>query len=466
MAGVLLIAPILLAACGNSSAFVDGVPRGLHTWPSIVLFRVSCPKPGQCVAVGDRQSGSTHQAIVVEQRGGIWSKPIPVSPPLNALGDPLELLSCTGGGNCIAIGGGGPLLLVARNHGRWSGNHVLSVVKAPAALKGQATACSPSGPCWSLAFASAAHPVSFAIGETAGRWLPAVRLGDTASRIRGRRPWAFASDISCFSATSCTVAGEMQSVSKTQAEHPFVQTEVGGQWGPPQSTPSATSTGPGVSFQLFALIGNPGALSCTSKGTCLLGGYEQRQAAYVGAVEQEANGRWKPPVSGIGVAAPSLQSQVYQVSCHSALFCAASGVSELPGNRTALFVQMEVDGRWRRPAFIPTGITWGSFNDVIPKVTICSTASTCDVVGEIVTTDHRYLSFEATYAGSRWHHSVISLGGQHDQTAITGMSCDVIRCWGVGTISKKNGATVAFDFTQVSSANLSGSTLAIPAAAQ
>ena len=301
----------------------------------------------------------------------------------------------------------------------------------------EATACAQGGLCWSLLFALAGHDprrvVSYAVGEENGEWLRPYQLGVPTIPSHGSPALSvIPEEISCWSASACTVAGWAVRLSKGYAGGPFVQTETNGRWHRP-----AFDIGIGTPFHV--VLAHPGTFACTPDGACLLGGFAGSNPREIGAVLQEVAGRWGAPVRGIGAAAPYLHSVVYKVSCHTPALCVATGASELPDHHEAFFAQIELGGHWRRPLFVEAGEDWGQ-TAAFPTAAACPTATSCDVLSETVTLNHRYLSIEARFNGMKWHYSIVSLGSRHGQTELTGMSCAGSSCWVAGTVYDEDGA--------------------------
>lgn len=411
---VSLLIPII-SGCNSAPMTITAV-RG-ESWPSIELFQISCPAVGGCVAVGNDRAGAN---IVVEQRGRHWGSPVAFGP--KPADNQIQAVSCSQPGACIASSSTEPLLLISQSSGRWGNAHRVSI-PGSAFASASASECSPNGPCWSIVQADG----SYALGENEGHWLHPFRLGERM--LNGDRQVLpiVVTAISCWTASSCTVAGEWPSARPV----PFVQTESAGRWRHATLVPGTGSIG-GFS---------PNALTCTARGTCLLGGYAGNpRATTVGAVEQEVSGRWRVPTIGIGATATPRRSYVYKVSCHSLNLCVAAGIS-FPKDAESIFSQAEVGGHWLEPLLIETGAKLS--HPFYPLIaTSCPTVSRCDVVGDITTTDHRQRSFEASYTASGWRYKIINLGNSRDQTEVSGMSCVKGRCWVAVDVFTESGVPI------------------------
>jgi hypothetical protein len=272
-------------------------------------------------------------------------------------------------------------------------------------------------------------------------------LGGPSPHIQGRAVFGeYISSMSCWSRSACTVAVVATDLHSLAA---LIQTEMHGTWGAPSEVPSSV-TRPGTFFQL-PLFARGTELTCTSRGVCLLGGYEAHRSAqdWSGAVEQESGGRWEPPVRGLGIAGRYVASQVTSVACHTSGICVAAGESYLAKGRSgAPFAQVEVKGRWMRPFIMKS---FARRNEIVFVTgSACPTLSTCDLVGELTTgTTGWNPSFVATYSSSKWRDSAITIDGDQSEVGLTGLSCSSqSACWVSGTVGGDSStqAGVVFPF--------------------
>lgn len=432
---------ILTAGAAVESAVTGGttgglILRGVTTSPA-TLWDVTCPRANSCIAVGERGLGNRNQAIFIEQRNGVWSGQIPLGPSVTTGYGGLASIACSGVNSCMTSEPEtGSLSLISPFDGRPFGGHAVFPPISVQVDLGQ-TACSPGGFCWTLVSRSippskhrAARIWDYVVGEHDGHWLAPYPVGGPHLRIGGERPTLLLSrDLSCWSPTSCTVAAFAGSGTKVAT---IVQTEVNGSWGSttvvPGSvySPGSTSTAP--YFRISVLPAGPG-LACSSSGMCVLGGEVTTNSTNLqtGAIVQEVDGRWLPPITGIGVAAPYLHSVVTSVACHDSALCVAEGISGLPNGDEIPFVQAEVHGRWQAPVLMADlGRTavglWMNGSG-------CPTASTCDVFGSLSGGSGWNPAYVATYVDGTWRYSLLTIHGSTLDLQVTGMSCGWKTCW-------------------------------------
>ena len=426
----------MLGPASSESLATANEPGGLTTFPNFDLQGLTCPAKGQCVAVGDREVGTEVQAAVVEQRGDTWGRPILVGPSPSATTTGLRLISCATSSSCIAsTGDAETAFLVSESHGRWSGNHVLSL--NPRWEDPLATACSSDGQCWLIVVEGGMRVdggigTTYAVGERDGRWLAPFRLGGPDFQpVSHRNSGVLGASISCASASSCTVVG-VQRLRGDPAS--FAQTETDGRWG--RAVPAFKAiTGSSSPLRLTWVAEQP--FACTSSTSCLLASGRWP----IIDVDQEMAGRWLKRVSTVGHAGPYVDA-TFALACSSDALCMASGYSTNPGNRRLVaFAQADVNGHWLGPQLLR------GLGPSIPTIDgdQCPTSTTCDVVGIFATTrapaafedpattddSRRVLSFEATYAGSGWHYWIVSLSPR-DNTMVDGIACTASGCWVIG----------------------------------
>jgi hypothetical protein len=420
--------------------------HGLVTWPSVELVRISCPISGPCVALGDRQNGQISQAIFVVQQGRSWSAPVPFGPWVVGTQWTNASLSCSSRRLCIVGGVPDPLPVyaISPSQERWIGGHSVPL-SSDIPLRVSTEACSSAGSCWAILPQSAngvdgGHIWDYAVRDSGGQWSQPYRVGGAKLLVSGRPPLILSSSISCWSSSSCSVA-----VFAPNAPHLpsiFTQSETNGTWGTDSQAPSSTPHGK-VGFEFTGDLGGP--FACTSAGTCLIGGFLGTETSNpIGAVEQEVNGKWLPLIGDIGTSLKYPYSRVLTVACHAAALCVAAGESSSHSGTWVPFTQAEVRGHWTKPVFLKLPVA----NSALVLITgqSCPMASTCSLVGEVMSRNYTHHSFVVTYVRSRWHYSLASFNGETSNLGLMNLSCTGTICWVSGTFYNQNGAPTGVVF--------------------
>ena len=383
-------APVV-SAFGDGHATEVTSPAGTHVAPSTGLFATACTSAGNCVAGGNYQAGSQPvEPVVARQSHGRWSRGIRLSLPPNAAQQPYSVvngIACVSPGNCVAVGdyetGGVNSLqafIATESHGVWGrafAPRLPGNSSAPASAQLGAVACTHGGFCeavgsyqdssgndqimamarpvgggWRAATevaapaSAAANPDAFVTGiactgpgscvavgnysvssnrfaamgmtESRGTWHQAS--GIAAPRNAISSTFTGLSSISCQAAGSCLAVGEY-AVSATQSRAMSV-TETNGHF---SAATEITAVPPGASLRPSTyLLG----VSCTSPGTCLaVGGGRDRAGLSVGMYMTRSHGRWQAaflPPPRAGTDGHGL-SALYAVSCTGRDNCTAAG---------------------------------------------------------------------------------------------------------------------------------------------
>ncbi|MGO9759751.1 MAG: hypothetical protein ACLP1Q_00605 [Solirubrobacteraceae bacterium] len=292
------------------------------------LDSVTCTSPGNCVAAGSyTDTGSSSQAMVATETGGVWGQASELTLPSNAnttagaQNARLDSLTCTGPGSCVAVGyyavtgGGQQAMVVTETGGTWGQpsefalpTNALGVGPLyPAgaqcdgatclqAAKLDSVACASVGNCTavgefaddSIECVEEASPDScgvvheaMAATETNGAWQPTVSVGASNTRIA----LSELESVACTGPGSCAGVGQQAFVEAfmegaTYEDHPaMLAAETGGVWGhvsaatlPPgaapfQQPPSFTPTPGGPEGP--EEDANLDSLACSSPGDCV-----------------------------------------------------------------------------------------------------------------------------------------------------------------------------------------------------
>jgi hypothetical protein len=313
----------------------DGTWGSAHDVPGIDyegnsdVYSVTCPAPGDCVAVGRAASAAGVHGFVVDESNGTWGS-AQVIPGIQDL----STVSCAAVGDCAAGGGTDPAgqgSLVEEANGVWGASIAVPVPAGLTATYVESVSCPAPGSCAATGNASQG---GFVVDQTNGTWGTAQAVRGLVGLDVGGATYGFS--ISCAAPQECAAGGTYTGTGGRGHEQAFVVDEKSGTWGMAQEVAGLARVD-----QFAYLL----TLSCGAAGDCAAGGY------YAGAVGDdhgwvvnESGGTW-----GTGHVVPGLSAlnvkgfaSVSAVSCGPAGHCAATGsysgadlvsgfVSSLPG---------------------------------------------------------------------------------------------------------------------------------------
>jgi hypothetical protein len=330
---------------------------GSDTVTGSVIRAVSCPAAGDCAAVGEYDAAGTAHAFTLDEAGGTWGAPRPVTglaglAPGGSESSSLMSVSCAGPGDCTAGGdyldtvGAGYPFLASESGGTWGGaKPVPGFSSLPTTVAGgnpagsvtmvscpDATGCTAAG----VFTAGQASVGVFTADEASGTWGQAKPLNIPSA------PTMLDASIraGCGSAGSCVVIGDAavpaQPPLSGSTYESFVATEASsGNWGAGQAIPGLTpATG-----QVAALSCVPGG-DCTIVGTTLATGTPTPNRVF--AVTVGADGSIGPERQ----AGPAMDTapHVTGISCPQAGYCtvieAPSGAPQVLTEATAATVSL------------------------------------------------------------------------------------------------------------------------------
>lgn len=301
------------------------------------MSSISCGAAGSCVAGGDFSSKGS-RAFLVDERNGVWGKPVEVRGPATPNG--LGPISCAAPGSCAAGGwyGGGnrsDAFLVNETRGVWG--------KAVAVRGANVSALS----CASAGFCTAGGSFhgrrgnlrAFVVNEKHGVWGKPIEVPGLAAlnAVGG----AEVNSISCPTDDSCAAGGVYIEGSDGEPQRAFVVNETHGVWGRAVRVDS-----PAIAFNDPELS----TMSCATPDFCAAGGSYDDGYGQRAFVVSERDGVW-----GHAIRVPGRRGrggEVTSVSCDTAEFCAAIG--DFDG---VAFVANSVNGAWQKAVEVkgPTG---------------------------------------------------------------------------------------------------------------
>jgi IPT/TIG domain-containing protein len=242
------------------------LPAGASTTnPNANLSSISCPSATFCAAVGEYDDAAVHRVPLFETWNGTTWTATGLALPAPASDTPfMDTVACSGAGTCTAVG----------RYSETSKNHPLIATLA------------------------------------AGTWtFQTVPLPSGATE-------ALLSDVAC-PAAQCVAVGTVTPASGPP--RPLTETGSGSTWA--QQTPALPGDGAVTPSALLS------GVSCASATVCVaVGSYDTNVAETQGLIETLGSGTWTPStVTPPAGAADNPRAILWDVSCPSVVYCAASG---------------------------------------------------------------------------------------------------------------------------------------------
>jgi hypothetical protein len=419
-AAVAALAAGMLATAAAAGAAASGGwsgPRVLPGPPDSTgggsFIALSCASRSDCTAVGIYHVRSgRYRLFAVTERRGVWRKALSIAAPVtgrnvNLGGNPV--LSCASAGNCAAgdyywTSSQSGAFVVSEKHGTWG--KARKVRSAPTAIS-----CPEPGDC------TATLARGYLLNERRGTWRKAFPVPGLAA-LRHGQPTDFGV-ITCPSPGNCTAAGSYSDPAVTSRS--FVITKRNGIWG--SAHPVRSRQGAGLAIA---------ALSCTSAGNCVAGGYTYTLAGGQGAFAvAERHGTWGTAASLPGTL--KLGGGIGQLDCPAAGACSAAGLF-YAGQQVQPFVSTEQNGTWRSALTI-TGAGPGP-SPALDSLS-CRAAGNCVLAGAIAAPGGIQAATAAQVNG-RWGPARVLPGvrvlDRGKDSAIDAVSCPArSRCTAVGS---------------------------------
>jgi len=332
------------------------------------LDGVTCPSPGDCVAVGWAKN---HQRPLVETwNGAVWAVGGAAAP--TASYSELDAVSCSSATACVAVGqSGGEYLAESFDGSTWTIDgtpHVSSGTGSALASVG----CAPTADC--LAVGSWLTVRTGQQRPLADDWVP----GSTswASR-RPRSPFGATQSelaaVSCTSDTACLAVGGAGALAETWD---------GQQWRVAKAVYPRGATA--AAFD---------GVSCGAPGSCIAVGTEIVQGSSEPLIESWSTTGWQPMTPA------AVPGELFAVSCSSTVSCVAVGdqSSLQPGVGPSPFAESWDGTSW-------TALTApdpGAFGELLGVS--CTPTATCTAVGYTTTSDGNGSSpLAESWDGAAW----------------------------------------------------------------
>ncbi len=410
----------------NNAIAVPGL-AALNTGNYALVDTVSCSSGGNCAVVGSYDNGSGAQGFVVSQTNGVWGTALPV-PGLAALntGNNARAIavSCPSDGNC-AIGGfyrngsGFQGFVATQSNGTW-GTAIpvpgLAALNTGTNAYVKSMSCTSSGNCAiSGSYDSGSGYMGFVATQSNGTWGTAIPVPGLAALNVGNN--AYAESLSCVSNGNCLVGGYYNNGSGSQG---FVASQSNGTWGTAIPVPGLSGLNVGNNAHVTSV-------SCSSDGSCLVGGYYNNGSGSLGFVASQLNGTWSaaiavPGLSGLNV---GNNAQVTSVSCSSGGNCSIGGFYT-DGSGSQVFVATQTNGSWNSATTVPGLSTLNTGNGAIVNSLSCSSDGNC-ATGGYYTDGSGSHGFVATQSNGSWNSAIAvpglsALAGGNSAT-VNSVSC-------------------------------------------
>ncbi|MGD0198271.1 MAG: hypothetical protein ABSC56_10260 [Solirubrobacteraceae bacterium] len=374
----LVVAAVALGAGGAPAV------EAASTYGDTVLASVACTSPGNCVAVGHDEDSHQGQAMVASETNGAWGAAGQIRLPPGAatglsLGGQLNGVACTGAGSCVAVGAyqteaGPPELMVATETGGvWARAREL-LPALPRVVDEQATlnavTCTGPGDCIAVGGeTTSAGSQAIVVSETTGVW-------GSPSAVALPAPTSGLADLN---SVTCTSAGDCVAVGAFDDEHanyePIVVSQTGGVWG----TASEVELPDGANTATATQNAGFDSVACPSVGDCVAVGYysDTYSVATFGPSAGPANAMVAGENAGVWSQATQLSTAspatLKGVTCASTGNCVAVGSLGEPWDLTALSIG-ETDGVWEQAN--PLGTSQAGLDSVT-----CTSPGNCAAVG-------------------------------------------------------------------------------------
>jgi hypothetical protein len=338
-------------------------PTSTHIAPSTGLYATACTSPGFCVAGGDYQYATKPvEPVVATQYRGRWLRSTPLVLPPGAARQPyseVNGIACVTAGNCVAVGdyesGGSNSLqafIATQLRGTWRRAFMPRLpagAASPASAQLDAVTCASSGFCEAVGSYqdSSGNVQTMALTRLpTGAWRQAAEVASPPGAAGN--PDAFMTGVACTAPGSCVAVGNYSVSSSRFAAMGAIESR--GVWHRATQIFTPRNAIPST----FTAISS---ISCPANGACIgVGEYAVSAIQSRAMSVTESNGRFGRAVEITtlptgGSVHPSTYLQ--GVSCVSATSClAVGGGRNAAGHSVALDMTL-YKGHWRA-AFLPS----------------------------------------------------------------------------------------------------------------
>lgn len=380
------------------------------------LEATSCASAGNCVSVGwYTDSSNREQALLETESHGVWSAQ---KADLTALpgtwSNPyayLDSVSCPSPGNCVAVGqyddssGDQQGLIETESGGRWSASELdtsaLPSVFGDPSVELTSVSCPAAGRCIAVGqFSDAADRQQGLIASTSnGTWT--TRQADLSALSPFVNPEVQLLQVSCASPGNCAAGGDYLDSSGDQQA--LLETESGGIWtaGKPDLSRLSVAADPGAEID---------SVSCPVAGGCTaIGYYEDGSYTYGGLLVNQLHGAWRPateeqlPANAAGETASQGDLYLTSVSCASAGDCTAVGTYDSTSANDVEGQELtETGGTWAPGVETNLPAPSSGNPDVWLASVSCANAGECVAAGTFTGSDGDNQALVARLSDGTW----------------------------------------------------------------
>jgi hypothetical protein len=273
-----------LITTGHGTSWSKGrtpvLPSGVAATDGAAISGVSCPKTGDCEAVGGYglSTGFAGQAMAEAMSRGRWQRAVTIRPPANAFVRPaayLSSVSCRAVGQCVAVGhytektGVEVTMAAVESRGKWGRAVEVGLPRGSAGSpEAEFTSVSCTGAvCEAVGTYTtrSGQSTAFAVEETRGRWRDSVQITSLPAGARKTAPTVELFGISCLP-NACLAVGDYEN--QAGAQVPMAVLGFGRTWERGKSTglPAHAATGSAQDARLWAVTCDAKDLYCSAAG--------------------------------------------------------------------------------------------------------------------------------------------------------------------------------------------------------
>ena len=424
IATTLLVAavPALAGAAPRwPAARIVALPAGAKGVPQGYLPALACASVGNCAAGGAyTNAAGDNEGLLFNEVGGIWRRPVTITPPAGAAASPgvtVSAASCGAPGTCSAVGtyqeksGSSQGFVDSEVGGTWRGA-VAVVLPANAVVNGQnaqirSIACPSAGNCSAAGtYRAQASPLAategLVVNEVAGVWRRAIEV-----RLPGGtnvNPFVLLNQVACGSSGNCSAVGSY--IDANGATHALLVTEAATRWSPGLAValPGNASAYPNATLS---------SIACVSVGNCsAIGNYDNAQGDIEGLSVVEAARSWRRASAMVMPANAASNPRVFfygfsGISCPSLNNCSAGGQFSDSAGHYQGFLVNQVNGAWQvaQELKLPSGGAQAGKNGGVVAVT-CTSSANCSAGAAYLDAAGNYQALVVNRVNGTWQTGI------------------------------------------------------------